>query len=240
MDDGMEILLSRAMAGDSKARENLIGECQLFIHKITCGQAKRNLEWGRDDELSIALIAFNEAIDAYCPEKQVPFPAFVRIVIQSRLKDYWRRENRAQPSAAVLLEPEDMEGLSTRESWEAYWDQVIAQERGEEIRRFNQLLNEYGINFSDLVKVSPQHSDTRQRLHQVAVSLVQSPQLMMLLLNTKKLPLQELSAGLGISRKTLERGRKYIIALALILQFAEEFTYLRSYIQIPAWKEESW
>lgn len=240
MDNGEEILLSQAMAGDSEARENLIRACQVFIHRTTCGQAKRNLEWGRDDELSIALIAFNEAIDAYCPEKKVPFLAFARIVIQSRLKDYWRRENRFHQSTAVLLETEDMEGLSTRESWVAYWDQIVAQERGEEIRRFNQLLKEYGISFSDLVKGSPQHSDTRQRLQQVAVSLVQSPPRMMFLLKTKKLPLLELSLELDISRKTLERSRKYIIALALIMQFDEEFTYLRSYIQIPVWKEESW
>lgn len=237
MDNGMEVLLSQTMAGDSGARENLIRECQPFVHKITCGQAKRNLEWGRDDELSIALIAFNEAIDAYRPEKKVPFLAFARIVIQSRLKDYWRRENRFHQSTVSLTEPGETGGSVTQEAkpaWDNYWDQVIAQERGEEIRRFNQLIKEYGISFRDLVEVSPQHSDTRRSLYQVAASLVHSPRLMMILLNTKKLPLQELSAELDISRKTLERGRKYIIALALILQFAEEFTYLRSYIQIPA------
>lgn len=236
MDNGVETLLAQAMAGDSGARENLIQECQSFVHKTTCGQAKRNLEWGRDDELSIALIAFNEAIDAFRPEKRVPFLAFARVVIQSRLKDYWRRENRFYQTTVPLTGPGEEGGTSVQEvkpAWDKYWDQVIAQERGEEIRRFNQLLKEYGISFGDLVEASPQHLDTRRNLYQVAVGLVQTPALMMSLLTKKKLPLLELAEGLGFSRKTLERGRKYVIALALILQFPEEFTYLKTYVQIP-------
>ena len=36
------------------------------------------------------------------------------------------------------------------------------------------------------------------------------------LLRTKKLPLAQLAAGSGVERKTLERHRKYILAMLLI------------------------
>ena len=35
-------------------------------------------------------------------------------------------------------------------------------------------------------------------------------------LRTKKLPLNDLAAGSGVERKTLERHRKYMVALLLI------------------------
>lgn len=236
MDYGVETLLAQVMAGDSGARENLIRECQSFVHKIACALARRSLEWGRDDELSIALIALNEAIDAYRPEKRVPFLAFARIVIQSRLRDYWRKENRFYQTTVSLVGTSEESGQPAQEvqpAWDHYWDQVIALERAEEIRRFNELLQGFGITFGDLVEASPQHNDTRRTLFQVAVGLVQTPHLMEYLLAKKKLPVKELADRLAISRKTVERGRKYIIALALILQFPEEFAYLKSYIQIP-------
>jgi RNA polymerase sigma factor len=50
------------------------------------------------------------------------------------------------------------------------------------------------------------------------------------LVSKKQLPLTGLEKACGVNRKTLERGRKFIIASALILSRPDEFVYLRSYI----------
>ena len=87
MDFDINTLLHQTKAGDSAAREKLITQCRPFVGRTACALAGRGLEWGIDDELSIAFIALNQAIEVYQPEKGVPFLAFARIVIQSRLKD---------------------------------------------------------------------------------------------------------------------------------------------------------
>jgi RNA polymerase sigma factor len=50
--------------------------------------------------------------------------------------------------------------------------------------------------------------------------------------NKKLLPIKELTLLSGVNRKTVEKGRKYIIALALIHHYEDEFIYLRSYISL--------
>ncbi len=51
------------------------------------------------------------------------------------------------------------------------------------------------------------------------------------LTKTKTLPLKQLTELAPVSRKTLERQRKYIIALVLIL--TGDFPFFRSFIQWP-------
>ncbi len=80
------------------------------------------------------------------------------------------------------------------------------------------------------MEVSPRHRDYRLTLFRVASRLVQTDSLMAYLISKKQLPLGELEKSSGVNRKTLERGRKFIIASALILSKPDEFVYLRSYI----------
>jgi len=54
------------------------------------------------------------------------------------------------------------------------------------------------------------------------------PELAQHLLTRRELPLKQLEEQVGVSRKTLERQRKYIIAVTLIL--LEDFYHLRRYI----------
>ena len=241
MDHDLKTLLHQAIAGDRAAREKLIHQCQPFVHQTACVLARRNLEWGVDDELSIALNALDQAIGVYQPNKGVPFLAFARIVIHSRLKDYWRKENRYYQKMVPLVSSseENLEAnLEVQTAWNKYWDQEIARERGEEIQRFNQLLKAYKITFKDLVNASPRHADYRETLFRVAIGLTQNPLLIEYLLTKKKLPVKQLVKQTGINTKTVERGRRYIIAVALILYYADEFTYLSNYIQLSS-EEES-
>ena len=70
--------------------------------------------------------------------------------------------------------------------------QLEAEERREEFFLQNQLLSEYGVRFSELVKISPKHQDARDRALEVARILANDPELLKYLTHRKALPLKEL------------------------------------------------
>ena len=65
------------------------------------------------------------------------------------------------------------------------------------------------------VPVSYTHLDVYKR--QVLNYAKENPELLDELLRTKRLPITKLSQGSGVDRKTLERHRKYMVAMLLIL-----------------------
>jgi RNA polymerase sigma factor len=219
--------------GDLQAREDFLESCKPFIHRAACKFCRRVLDWGRDDELAVALIAFNEAIDRFREDSHVPFLAFARLVMLSRLKDYYRRENRVA-AAGLSLEADVQNNLEYARAREAYLEEEASREREEEIKEYEQLLSSYGVTFGDLVKCSPRRRDTRRSLLLAAHELAGSSQLFTELRTKKKLPLMGLEKVTGLSRKTLERGRKYIIAMALLICNREEYLYLGSYLKLPS------
>lgn len=230
--DELDNLLSLAAGGDTGAREKLLEACQPFVFRVASRVCNRPLEWGRDDELSIGLIALNEAVERYRGDIGVPFPAYARLVIRSRLADYMRRQGRDKDICVLM--PEDSFGVASRaevaRAWELHLIDVAAQERREEISTYGNMLSQYRITFGDLVKISPRHRDTRQTLLRVARQLAGSEALMARFTETKRLPLEELMRLTGVGRKVIERGRKYIIAVTLILYHGDELVYLYSYI----------
>ena len=221
---------------DPEAREDYLADHRSFVQRVASKFCRRVLSWDQDDELSVALIAFNEAIDVYDPQKGVPFLAFTRRVIQNRLTDFMRRESRHKHAS---LEPiKEEEGMIPSEgeilaAWANYNRDRVEQERAEEILHYQDSLAEFGLSFDDLVRVSPKHRDTRETLMRAAAVLCGDQEMRASLLRKKQMPLKELALASGIHVKTLERGRKYIVAVAVILSAGEEFLHLRGYIKFP-------
>jgi RNA polymerase sigma factor len=225
--------LALARSGDREAREELIRVCQPFVLKITEKCCGRSLGWGRDDELSVSLMALNEAVDRFDLERSDSFLAFAGMVIKSRLKDYYRREKRQLTAELILQDDEDgMQSAELSRAWEIYRQERAARERGEEIAEYRKLLADFDVSFDELVKIAPKKSTNRRQLINAAHELIRYPGLVDYLIRNKRLPLKELSQTSGIGRKTLERGRKYIIAVALVLNNRDSFLYLSSYLKL--------
>lgn len=200
-----------------------------FILSTAAACCKRRVGWS-DDAASIALIAFNEAVDAYKENRGVPFPAFARLVIRSRIADHFRKEGRK--AAESLEELAASGGLAVAEvALDRFTEGEIVRERREEIKRFNELLRDFGLNFRQLADASPKHRDARAGFLRVARVLAENEALFNRLIHTKRVPLKELAVATGVPRKTLERGRRYILAVSLIFGYPEEFTYLYSYLK---------
>lgn len=219
-------------------RENYLAEHRTFVFQVASNYCKKNLQWGRDDELSVALIAFNDAISVYDAEREVPFLAFARRVMQNRITDHIRKETRHK---YVSLEPDQIEGLPSqgeiRAAWDNYNQTQVEVERAGELEQYQKRLEQFGLTFTDLVSISPKHRDARETLMQAAQVICASEGMRQSLWRKKQLPIKELSLASGIHLKTLERGRKYIIAVAIILCNSDEFLHLRSYIKFPKVKE---
>lgn len=228
-------LLRRAQAGDGHAREQLIRKYRPFALAVASRVLGRFVH-PDEDATSVSLIAFNEAIDGYDQTRGGSFLSFAETVIRRRLIDHLRVVKRRGDEVPLTgFEQVGEDGnvhnpVADREAAALHAAQVEALERRHEIARLRQRLMEFGIRFAELPQVAPQHADARERAIAVARLIASEPRYMEHLRKTRTLPLRELEgdARVGLSRKTLERQRKFIIAVALIL--GEPFESLREFI----------
>lgn len=233
-----ELVLS-AQSGNRGAREALIEAHRAFILKQATRVTGRFLQWGEDDELSVALMAFDEAISQFDPSRGAFLP-FAGQVIRSRLLDYYRKEKRYQEAISPLETVADEEGherypFEYAEATERYEKAQEQKTLAEEIGLFVAELAKYGIRLPELARSSPKHREKKQALLKVARALLERPDLCERLKRTRQLPIQELQMTTGVSRKVIESGRRYIVAVAIV-HLHPELEHIRSYIQIPELK----
>ncbi|WP_343797566.1 RNA polymerase sigma-I factor [Bacillus carboniphilus] len=217
-------------SGNEDARDSLLDAYKPFIKKAVSKVCRRYVTES-DDEFSIGLIAFNHAIDQYSVEKGSSFLTFANVIIQRRVIDYIRKENKM---TMVSIDEEETEEQSqssilTTVSMKEFERQNETEARRLEIVSLTSLLREFDLSFQDLVEQTPKHIDARQNAIQVANTLSNDPELLQQLLLQKKIPVKELTEKVDVSRKTIERNRKYIIGITLVL--SGEFPLLKEYMK---------
>lgn len=187
-----------------------------------------------DDEYSISLLALNEAIDNYCPQRSRDFRQFAGMVIKRRLLDHLRKQQKhPHLSLEVLEESGYLRGTAAgavAATELLYSDEFTAEELAYEIRRFRQQLKTFGFDLPDLLEATPRHRRRRETLQAVAMKLASNKPLYDKMLQTKRLPIAELSAITGLSRRVLENGRRYIIGIALVL--GGDFSGMQAHLQV--------
>ncbi|WP_226668409.1 RNA polymerase sigma factor SigI [Metabacillus litoralis] len=219
--------------GDRALQNELINQYKPFVAKAVSSVCKRYIS-ENDDEFSIGLIAFNDAIEKYSTDKGSSLLAFAELVIKRKVIDYIRKEAR-QPYTVHLELNENEENEFSQSKVESdlsideYTKKVEQEHRKEEIGYFQFRLQEFKLTFSEIVEQSPKHYDARQNALMVATKLIEDEDLKEFLFNKKQLPVKQLEKKVDVSRKTIERNRKYIIAMAIIL--SGEFVYLKDYIK---------
>lgn len=219
--------------GDHTLLNEVIEAYKPFIASTVSSVCKRYIHES-DDEFSIGLISFNEAIEKYSPERGSSLLSFAEVLIKRRVIDYIRKQARNQHISFDFqdsLQEEDSPGnlLVNELSVEEFQKKSEEQYRKEEILRFQQHLKTYDLKFSDLVENSPKHADARKNAITIATILIENEELKSVLLEKKRLPIKQLEALVKVSRKTIERNRKYIIAMALILM--GDYVFMKDYIK---------
>jgi len=228
----------RIQRGDADLHNRFLREYKPFVARTASRFAKKYIDPGSSDEFSVALAAFNEAIMSYSPAGGCSFLRFAETVIRRRLTDYARKEERHrnlipmsafEPGHADEPPAHPVEALAALERFRRKREE---EARRAEIHELVGALDAFGIRFSDLVESSPRHEDSRELLKDVGRTLAEREDLFLLLMERKMLPIKELMQHVRLSRKTLERNRKYIIAVAIILSGA--YPHLKEYLQPKA------
>ncbi|WP_308635889.1 RNA polymerase sigma factor SigI [Paenibacillus silvisoli] len=227
------------------SRDDFIATYKPYIAKVTSRFCKRYVDPARSDEFSIALAAFDEAIGQFSSQAGKSFLGFAETVIRRRLIDYVRKEQRhagSVPYSAFDLDDEEeltVNPVEMKEAMQRYAVTQDAEARRLEIMEYDGRLKQFGITFGELPDLSPKHTDSRILLISISKLLANSPELYEIMETKQKLPIKELCEMAGVSRKTIERNRKYIIAISLLHN--GDFPYLQEYIrsQEPPQQEQS-
>lgn len=222
---------------NSQAADELIAQYLPFIRSETAKFLKRFPEDGQD-ELSIAMFAFYEAAMSYRSGKG-SFLKLAATAIRNRLIDHYRREQRHTGTVSLDEQSSD-DGDSSladrigdeRNEIEELHDRTATQK---EIQEFTEQLQEFGLSLPDVADNCPKQERTLTACMQVLDYARRNPDLLDQLVKTKKLPLSQLTEGAGVERKTLERHRKYIVAI--LLAYTNGFEIIRGHLSMIKRKE---
>ncbi|HCO18812.1 MAG TPA: hypothetical protein DIT39_04285 [Tissierellales bacterium] len=200
---------------DETALEDFVKSQEGFIIKAASRTSKHYITRS-DDEWSIALSAFVEAVEKYDLEKG-SFMAFAELLIRRRLIDWFRIYSRN--NEVIHVEDIENEPDTSRES-----DEIKL-----EIRALEEDLRLYGISFMDLADASPKAQKTRDACRKAINWIIENPLIINQMKESNQLPIKIIENNSGVPRKILERHRKYIIAVVEIL--AGDYPWLNEYVR---------
>ena len=220
MREGHEIIDKvYAAKSDPDAADSLIRQYMGFIRSETAKFLHRPPEEGRDEEFSIAMLAFYESILGYEKGRGV-FLSYAARGIRNRLIDHYRKEKR-HANLSSLHEPVE----DSKNHIQDLHDRNAARE---EIDEFEKKLLEFGLSFSDVADNCPRQSRTFAACQKVLAAARLEPELLQEMINSKKLPMTALAAASGVEKKTLERHRKYLVAV--LLAFTNGYEIIRGHL----------
>lgn len=225
---------------DPKAADLFIARYMNFIQSETSRFARMGPGQEREDELSIAMFAFYEAVQGY-ERGRGAFLTYAAAAIRNRLIDYCRKEGRHQGLVsfdAPAGPEEDSHSISDvtadEENGIQQWNVRTATR--EELEEYRQNLSEYGITLSDVADNCPRQDRTLKACQKVLEAARAQPKLLERLTQSHRLPMAELSEASGVSRKTLERHRNYLVAI--LLAYTNGYEIIRGHLcQISKGKE---
>ncbi len=218
----------------NKNRDSFIEDNKNFIYKTTYKICKKTLDWRNDDELSIALLAFNKACDTYTNTKG-NFFSYASVLIKNSLIDFFRKSSK---NPYLIFDNKNQDSNSNipdyidyKYSMSQYEVDCENKKRAEEIALFSAELKKYKLEFSSLVNASPSHTDTRNQLLNLALTCSKNEDILQYIKTKHLLPVSQIVLLTNTKKKYIEKWRKYILTLILILS-SEDYPYIKSYLNI--------
>lgn len=225
MGDIAEAVLSAQQ--DRQKLNQLISDYLPFIKKQLSGLQGLSLEY--DDMLSLAMLTFSGCVQQYALEKG-NFLAFCSVCIRNRLLDESRRQMRHRRKVVPLFDGED-ENRSPADSEASIVAYNREQERtalAQEIEAFASQIRQFGIDFEDLPRICPKQTRSRKLCAKLAGEIISTPSLYQEWMATQRIARTELSTRFHISPKTLEKHRKFIVTLVILL--TGDYPYMQAFL----------
>lgn len=224
------VQLVYAAKTDREAADALIQQYMGFIRSETVKFIHAAPEDGHEDELSLAMLAFYEAILHY-ERIRGSFLGYAAQAIRNRLIDHYRAERRHRGHASL----QETGGEDGREfgdtlpdTRDGIADSDLRLASRQEIAAFGAQLAEFGITFSDVADNCPKQDRTLAACRRVLDHARSAPELLDRLVQTRRLPVGELVLGSGVDKKTIERHRKYLVAI--LLAFTNGYEIIRGHL----------
>lgn len=205
---------------DTQAADDLINDYLPFIKSEVSRYLKRPWTEENDDEFVIAMMAFHEAVMGYSGIRGA-FLSYASVVIRNRLIDYGRKESRHRGNLSMeapIGDEEEGDTVGDQIPWEkdCYEEMACRDATREEIEELSRQMEAFKVSLSDVADNCPRQKRTYEACRRVLDCAKSSPDILEELLRTKRLPIARLAEEGHVERKTLERHRKYLIALLLV------------------------
>lgn len=219
---------------DRQALESLITDYLPFIKKEV---AKAGPALDYDDRLSLGMLVFMNCVLQYEDGRGGLLP-YAAKCIRNRLVDEVRKQGAYSGktiSLAANEEDESVLGIEERASLQEYDREQERRELAEEIDLLAGRLLPFGIRMADLPAISPKQRRAREQCAALAREVMGDEELRRGLLANGRLPQEELAKRFSLSKKTIEKHRKYIVTLCIIL--TGEFPGIGAYLPAEMRKE---
>lgn len=210
---------------DNQQLDQLIKDYLPFIKKTIANLPSIRLEY--DDKLSLSMLTFMDCVKKYEP-KRGNFIAFTAHCIRNRLIN--ESQKQSNYTAKVIPLSQGEEYVKEQTTTDLKDEQTMLQD---EIQRLSTALKAYDISFQELPKICPKQKRSRSQCLQLAKTLTSDDKLRSAFLRTHRLPQKELASAFQLSLKTIEKHRKYIVTLSLML--IGNYPGIRSFL--PQYKE---
>src|SRR4051794_2466364 len=134
--------------GELTLQNELIHSYKPFIAKTVSSVCKRYIHES-DDEFSIGLIAFNEAIQKYNPEKGSSLISFSEVLIKRRVIDYIRLQSTKYQTLSMDISNQDSQDnhenhlIDMEISIDDYRRKTDQELRKEEILQFTERIQQF-------------------------------------------------------------------------------------------------
>lgn len=196
---------------EEKCREYLIDSNFPFIVHTISKMTGRYVEVENSEELSIGLIAFNEAITRYEISRGAAFLSFAKLVITSRIKDYLSKENNKNNTISLEQLSEE-----TGDQVEIA-DQSFESDVSIEIAEWESTIQKFGFDLEQLAEESPKHVDTRRNAVDLSEKISDDDEIVDQMYSKFKLPVTKVVLRFKTTSKVVKHSKKFIIATVVIL-----------------------
>ena len=225
-----EMLIESIQSGDEQLRNQFIAdsipEIKHWVRRIT-----RSFFIEQEDEFSIALEGFNQAINRYSSKMDVPFYSYANMVIKHRLYD-WIRSQKSHRQAIPFSDCDLADGEPIEDHLSDPKSEQVSQdlEINESLLHMELQLEQFGFTISGATADFPKHQDSQAFCIRIARQLSGDESLFAHLLLTRRLPGAELARRCQASVKTIEKNRSSIILLTLLMR--SDLQVIQSYIAV--------
>ena len=207
----LECVLIDLNVNENTNINELIDKHMPFIIKSISDVTGRYVSCENDEELSVGLLGFHEAIERYDNEKG-HFFSFAKLVIGSRIKNYLKGENKHQHSS---LEELLDKGLEIKDEYlEQKEDNSVLVDQ---INRLKEEISSFGFTLEELADEAPKQQATRKNAISLSEEISKEEEFTSFMYMKKRLPIKRIVLRFSVTEKVVKRSKKFIISVVIII-----------------------